>query len=251
LLRHFQDYGTAEVADHAIALALTLRRGILHYHTLWLPSPLSSGIPSIPLWEPTTSNLIQRPSVRTFGVLGLGRIGTAAALRAKAFGFHVIFYDPHLPNGVDRALAIERVRSLESLFARSDTLSIHVPLTPDTAGIVSEPLLRRMPPGGIVINTSRGPTLDIDALYKCLKDGTLAGAALDVLPQEPPEEPLHPLYQAYQAQEEWIRGKFVITPHAAFHSPESWQDIRVLSAQCMREVLCEGLNTNVIPPESW
>ena len=237
------DYGTMEVADHAVALALSLRRGIILHHDLQRAEPPAP-------WAYLDHPVIQRPQTRTFGVLGLGRIGTAAALRAKAFGWRVVFFDPFLPNGVDRALGIERVRTIEALFAASDTLSIHTPLTRNTRGLVTERLLRLMPAGGVVVNTARGPVLDLDGLHAVLRDGHLAGAGLDVLPQEPPAEPVPALLAAYRAREPWLLGRLVVTPHSAFHTPEAWEDIRVKSAETMRDVLVDGLRTNVIPPGS-
>lgn len=149
-------------------------------------------------------------------------------------------------------MAISRVRTIDELFKASDTLSVHVPLTPETKDVVDERLMRMMPHGAVVINTSRGGTLDLDALEKVLKDDTLSGAALDVLPEEPPEEStLHSLLAAYRNKEEWLKGRLVVTPHMAFYSPSAWADIRTNSAWTMREVLCEGKETNVIPPGAF
>jgi len=237
------DYGTTEVADHAVAMALALRRGLLLHHDAQRAEPPAP-------WAVLESPLIQRPQTRCFGLLGLGRIGTAVALRAKAFGWRVLFHDPNLPNGVDRALGVERVRRIEDLFAAADTLSIHAPLTPSTRGLVGESLLRRMPRGAVVVNTARGPILDLDGLMAALRDDHLAGAALDVVPVEPPVEPVHPLMAAYRAREPWLAGRLIVTPHSAFHTPEAWDDIRRKSAETMRDVLVDGLRTNVIPPTS-
>jgi C-terminal binding protein len=178
--------------------------------------------------------------VQGFGVLGLGRIGTAVALRAKAFGFRVRFFDPHLPNGVDRALGIERANGLEELMRGSDVLSIHVPDTPATRGLVNAAALAALPANAVVVNT---------ALEAGLRSGRIAGAGLDVLPVEPPPEPVHPLLQAYRAREPWLIGRLVVTPHSAFHTPEAWADIRRKSAETMRDVLVRGLHTNVILPD--
>ena len=236
------DYGTTEVADHAIALALALRRGLLLHHDAQRATPPAA-------WVPIESPLIQRPSTRTFGVLGLGRIGTAAALRAKAFGWKVIFHDPYRPNGAELALGIGRVRHVEELFERADTLSLHTPLTRTTRGLVDRRLLGLMQPGAVLVNTARGPVLDLDALEAALRDGTLAGAGLDVLPEEPPGPSVHPLLAAYRAREPWLAGRLIVTPHSAFHSPEALVDIRRKGAETMRDVLVEGLATNVIRPE--
>lgn len=236
------DYGTQEVADTAVTLAATLRRGIPLYHDAMRgASPCAWGV--IP------NNIVRRFEVQTFGVLGLGRIGTAAALRAKALGFRVVFYDPHLPNGADRAIGVTRLESLEALMEASDVLSIHTPLTRNTRGLVGAAQLARLKEGAVVINTARGPILDLDALEAGLRSGRIAAAGLDVLPVEPPV-PEPPLLQAYRAGEEWLRGRLIILPHIAFHSPEAWDDIRLKSAETMRDVLVRGLKTNVIAPES-
>nr|WP_282571973.1 C-terminal binding protein [Roseomonas acroporae] len=237
------DYGTQEVADHAVSLALALRRGLFLHHELQREGPS-------PVWRYVDSKLIRRAEVQGFGILGLGRIGTAVALRAKAFGFRVGFFDPYLPNGVDRALGITRFRTLPELMRHSDVLSIHAPLTRTTRGLVDAAALRELPRDAVVVNTARGPILDIDALEQAMRDGHVAGAGLDVLPVEPPVDPVPNLLAEYRARAPWLRGRLVVTPHSAFHTPEAWDDIRLKSAETMRDVLVEGLRTNVIPPEA-
>jgi len=236
------DYGTMEVADHAIALTLALRRGLLLHHDQQRADPPAP-------WRYLDSPLIRRLGAQTFGVLGLGRIGTAAALRAKALGFRVCFFDPNLPNGVDRALGIDRARTLDDLLARADVLSIHVPDTRRTRGLLGARELALLPKDAIVVNTARGTSLDIEALGAALRSGHLAGAGLDVIPVEPPVEPIPALLAAYRRREPWLEGRLIITPHSAFHTPEAWGDIRRKSAETMRDVLLQGLASNVIRPE--
>jgi len=243
LVCNVPDYGTQEIADHAMGLVLALRRGIALHHDLQRADPPAP-------WTVADSPLIRRIEGQGFGILGLGRIGTAVALRAKAFGFRVAFFDPFLPNGVDRALGIIRARTLHDLMRASDVLSVHAPLTRHTRGLVDEAALRALPRDAVVVNTARGPILDLGALERCLRDGHLAGAGLDVLPEEPPPEDPPPLLRAYRAREPWLAGRLIVTPHSAFHTPEAWQDIRRKSAETMRDVLVEGLRTNVVPPEA-
>jgi C-terminal binding protein len=237
------DYGTMEVADHAIALTLALRRGLLLHHDRQRATPPAP-------WRYLESPLIRRLGAQTFGVLGLGRIGTAAALRAKALGFRVLFFDPHLPNGVDRALGLDRARTLEALLAEADVLSIHVPDTRATRGLIGARELARLPKDAIVVNTARGTSLDLDALEAALRSGHLAGAGLDVIPVEPPVEPVPALLAAYRRREAWLEGRLIVTPHSAFHTPEAWADIRRKSAETMRDVLLLGLASNVIEPDA-
>ena len=237
------DYGTEEVADHAIALTLSLRRGVLIHNERQRATPPAP-------WSIINTPLVARLRQQVFGILGLGRIGTAAALRAKAFGFQVLFYDPYLPNGVDKSLGIERTRDINELFRRANVLSIHCPCTRETRDMVGYDLLSKLPAGAVLVNTGRGEVLDLDAVERCLESGSLAGAALDVMPEEPiPEDRVHSLVQAYRKKESWLEGRMVITCHSAFYSPQSFVDIREKSAQTMRDVLIDGLQSNVIKPD--
>ncbi|MGH7044316.1 MAG: NAD(P)-dependent oxidoreductase, partial [Acetobacteraceae bacterium] len=167
------DYGTTEVADHAIALAMALRRGLLAHHEWQRRSPPAP-------WKAVFDPLIRRTSALTFGIIGQGRIGTAAALRAKALGYRVIFFDPYRPNGAELAIGVERALSLDDLLRQTDTLSIHAPLTPETTGMIGARELALLPEGAVVINTARGPIVDLDALTDALAARRLHAAALDV-----------------------------------------------------------------------
>jgi phosphoglycerate dehydrogenase-like enzyme len=121
MILNVPDYGTTEVADHAMALVLSLRRGLLLHHETQRAEPPAA-------WGYIEDPLLRRSSVQTFGIVGMGRIATAVALRAKAFGFRVVFYDPYLPNGVELGLGVERAQTLEELLRQTDTLSVHTPL---------------------------------------------------------------------------------------------------------------------------
>ena len=238
------DYGTTEVADHALALTLALRRGIvLHLEAQRRPQPAP--------WAYIRDPLLKRNGVQTFGIVGLGRIGTAAALRAKAFQFRVVVYDPYMPNGTELGVGVERVHSLEALMEQSDTLSVHAPLTAETRGMISRAMLQRLPKGAIVVSTARGPIIDVDALADLLKRGHIAGVGLDVLPVEPPVEPIPELLRAYRAREPWCEGRLIITPHSAFFTPQAWDDIRQKSAETMRAAMVGPRPQNVITPDMF
>ncbi len=116
MILNVPDYGTTEVADHAMALALSLRRGLLLHHETQRANP-----PAV--WRYIDDPLVRRSSVQTFGIVGMGRIATAVALRAKAFGFRVVFHDPYLPNGVELGLGIQRAATLEDLL-RADRYAV-------------------------------------------------------------------------------------------------------------------------------
>ena len=173
------------------------------------------------------------------------------ALRAKAFNFRVVFYDPYLPNGAELALGIERAATLEDLLRQTDTLSIHAPLTPETKGLLGREQLALLPKGAVVVNDARGPILDLDALLAHMKSGHIAAAGLDVLPVEPPVEPVPELLRLYRAREPWLEGRLVITPHAAWLTPESEADTRRKSAETMRAALLTNRTQNVITPEMY
>ncbi len=212
------DYGTQEVADHAMALMLDLMKGIT-FHTRELKKDPRG------LWRPALNPFGKRLSVCTFGVVGVGRIGTAAILRAKAFGMDVVMYDPYRENGAELSLGIRRVHSLEALFGQADVVSLHLPLSEATEKLIDETVLAASKPGLILINTARGPIIDLDALYQALKNDRVQAAGLDVLPEEP-ANPDHPLIKAWAAEEEWIDHRLTLTPHSAFFTPESVYDMR-------------------------
>lgn len=212
------DYGTMEVADHAIALMLALMKGIT-FHTRELKQQPTDN------WRPMLNPFGRRLSGCTFGIAGLGRIGTATALRAKAFGMDVVCYDPYRENGCELAIGIRRVGSMEELFAQSDVVSVHLPLSTATKNIINADILEHSKKGLMLINTARGPVIDLDALYDAMKSETVSTAGLDVLATEP-ADPDHPLIKAWAADEEWINHRLLITPHSAFCTPESMRDMR-------------------------
>ncbi len=237
------DYGTMEVADHAIALTLALRRGlVLHHEAQRRPVPAP--------WTQIETPMIRRLSSQVFGIVGLGRIGTAVALRAKAFGFDVVFFDPLRSNGSDLAIGVRRAKSLDALLAEADVLSLHTPQTPETIGMIGARELALLPKGAVVINTARGRIIDIDALEAALRSDHISAAGLDVIPVEPPVGPIPGLLRAYRDREPWQEGRLIITPHSAFHTPEAWDDIRRKSAETMAAAL-SNRPQNVIAPESY
>ncbi|MDH3689541.1 MAG: C-terminal binding protein [Gammaproteobacteria bacterium] len=217
------DYGTSEVADHAIALWLALRRGIVNYN-----EQLREDVIANFHWS--NAKTIRRVRGTRFGIVGLGRIGTATALRAKAFGCEVVAYDPYLPRGQEIAVGVRRAESLENLLSECDCVSLHVPLTAETRNMINVSTLACIQPHAVLVNTSRGAVIDLDALYETLRAGKIAGVGLDVLPQEPPD-PQHPLFQAYHQQLDWVLGRLVLTPHGAWYSAESQHDARRLAVE--------------------
>jgi lactate dehydrogenase-like 2-hydroxyacid dehydrogenase len=235
------DYGTTEVADHAIALMLALTRGTSSYAAA-IAADGAEG------WHFSKAPLIRRHKGATFGVVGLGRIGLAAARRAAAFDMKVIFYDPHLLSGVDLSTGYERVHSLAELMARSDVASVHTPLSNETRKLLGVEAFAAANPGLVLVNTARGSIVDLDALEAAMRRGTVAGAGLDVLPSEPADLE-HPLIGAWRKGETWIANRLIITPHAAFYSPASMVDLRLKSIEVVHAYLAEGRLTNCVNTE--
>jgi phosphoglycerate dehydrogenase-like enzyme len=233
------DYGTSEVADHAMALMLALRRGIVSYHQHLVASPQVG-------FDYKLAPLVARLRGRSFGIVGLGRIGIATAIRAKAFGMHVVAYDPLVSRGTEIAVGVERKESLAELLAASDVVSIHCPLTPETRGMINAETLRQMRREAILINTARGAIVDTDAVLVALREGTIAGAGLDVLPTEPPKAD-DPLTAAYAGKLDGLSGdRLIVTPHAAWSSPESVADARRLAVETAMLYLRDGKLRNLV-----
>lgn len=204
------DYGTEEVADHAIALAMALCRQLF---------PLDREAKQLG-WTIRVKPNLRRLRNLTFGIVGMGRIGTAAALRAKALGFRVVFFDPYLPNGVQKAVGVERAPTLDALLEQTDVLSIHCPLTDETRHLIGARELGLLRTGAFVVNTARGDIIEKTAVLQALHDGTIAGAGLDVIENEP-----------LRTAEEAAAPNLIATCHAAFCSQESVVEMRSISAR--------------------
>ena len=203
------DYGTTEVSLHAVAMLLALLRNLAGHDR-----EVRAGH-----WDYHLGGELRRPSSLTLGVVGLGRIGRMTGERAAPWFGAVVGYDPYLPDSA-WPQGFERLE-LPDLFARSSAVTLHLPLTDTTRGLVGIDLLDRMPDGSYLVNTSRGGLVDVDALLNALDSGRLAGVALDVLPQEPPPSD-HPLLNHPRA---------LITPHVAWYSVEAELELRRKAAQ--------------------
>ena len=233
------DYGTSEVADHAIGLMLALRRGIVSYHQNLVADPVGG-------FDYARAPLVRRLRGRVFGVVGLGRIGIAAAMRAKAFGMNVVAYDPYVSRGSEIAVGVDRVESLRGLLAVSDVVSLHCPLTDETREMINAVTIAQMKRDSILINTARGAVVEIRALLDALRKGEIAGAGIDVLPIEPPEKD-DALAISYRNRADPIVGeRLIVTPHAAWSSPESVSDARRLAVETAMLYLREGKLRNLV-----
>jgi phosphoglycerate dehydrogenase-like enzyme len=233
------DYGTSEVADHAIGLMLALKRGIVSYHQHLVANP-SVGFNYL------LAPLVGRLRGKVFGIVGLGRIGIATALRAKAFGLSIVAFDPLVSRGTEIAIGVQRVESLDALLAMSDIVSLHCPLNNETRKMIDSSAFKKMKPESILINTARGGLVDIAALLDAIRDNEIAGAGIDVLPTEPPSH-LDPLAIAYHSRKEnFVGDRLIVTPHAAWSSPESVSDARRLAVETAMLYLRQGQLRNLV-----
>ena len=222
------DYCIDEVSDHALALLLAAARKI----------PLSNAQVHAGRWEMKAVVPIHRLRGSVLGLVGFGRIPQLVAPKAQSFGLRVMAYDPYaLPEALARA-GVEPV-DFSQLLKQSDYVSIHTPLLPETRGLFNAEAFRQMKPTAYLINTARGPIVDEADLARALDAGQLAGAALDVMPQEPPVG--SPLIG---------RDNVIITPHTSFYSEESLLELQRKAAEEVVSVLSGRSPRNPVNPEA-
>lgn len=219
------DYGTEEVADHALSMALSLLRRLPRGHDV-----VSRGS-----WDWREVGTLPRMSQLHVGIIGCGRIGMAAALRFKAFGCQVSFYDPLACSGVEKSLGLQRCETLEQLLHKADLVSIHTPLNEQTHHLIGARELAMLH-GKYLINTARGPIIDSQALRDAVADGLLAGLGLDVYEDE------------RQAIPEQFLGRddVLLSPHVAFYSEAALPELRAKAAQVLLSILEQGSHRNVV-----
>ena len=210
LVTNVPDYCVDEVSDHALAVLLALARRVVA-----ADQAVKGGT-----WAVVAHKGIRRLRGQTLGLLGFGKIARALAAKAQALGMRVLAMDPYVDA---ETMARQDVRAVdfETLLAEADAVSIHVPLSPTTRGIIGERELARMKPTAFLVNTSRGGLVDEQAVAAALEAGRLGGAALDVLVQEPPPAD-HPLRQA---------PNVILTPHLAFYSREAVVELQTKAAE--------------------
>jgi D-3-phosphoglycerate dehydrogenase len=207
------DYSIDEVSTHAIALLLAQARGL---------APLLQSTRA-GQWDGRNGGTIYRLKGQTLGIIGFGRIGQATAEKGKGLGLQVIVADPYADPAAVARLGV-RLVDLPTLARESDYISVHAPLGESTRHLINAELLAQMKPTAYLINAARGPLIDEEALLAAVRNGTIAGAALDVLIAEPPP-PDHPLLQ---------EERILITPHVAWYSEEAKIDLRT---RCAEEVV--------------
>jgi D-3-phosphoglycerate dehydrogenase / 2-oxoglutarate reductase len=223
------DYCVDEVADHTLLLLLAAARRLITVASAWRSAGrwiVSDLLPEV-----------HRLRGRRLGVVGLGRIGRGVAARARGFGLDVVGFDPLVGDGDARDAGLTRV-GLDELFASSDIVTLHCPLTPATHHLVDARRLAGRN-GLILLNTSRGGLVDLDALDAAIVSGRVAAAALDVLDGEPAPRLDHPLLS---------RPEVLVTPHVAWYSLEARRDLATLAADEALRYLRGERPRNVVNP---
>ncbi|MBC8416726.1 C-terminal binding protein [bacterium] len=218
------NYGTEEVADHSIALALALCRQIL---------PIDQECKRLG-WEIPNKHVIRRFQNMNFGVVGLGRIGTSVALKAKALGFTTWFYDPYLSNGVDKSLGLHRCKNWDEFLSSMDVISINCPLTEETHHMFTHKEFKKMKDLSFLVNTARGPIVNKADCLAALRHKQIAGAALDVIEDEP-----------LKTEKEASCPNLIATCHSAFYSVQAAYEMKNFAAEEALRLL-EGHPENVV-----
>ncbi|KAJ7396582.1 C-terminal-binding protein 1 [Pitangus sulphuratus] len=213
-----------ETADSTMCHILNLYR-----RTTWLHQALREGtrVQSVEQIREVASGAA-RIRGETLGIIGLGRVGQAVALRAKAFGFSVIFYDPYLSDGMERALGLQRVSTLQDLLFHSDCVTLHCNLNEHNHHLINDFTIKQMRQGAFLVNTARGGLVDEKALAQALKEGRIRGAALDVHESEPFSFSQGPLKDA---------PNLICTPHAAWYSEQASIEMREEAAREIRRAI--------------
>jgi len=225
------DIWIREVANHALALLLAWNRRIVTLDREVRGGTWSGRVPGA-----VTGSL----HGETVGIVGLGNIGSAFARRIAALETHVIACDPYVDDARFKTLGVERV-DLPTLAARADYVSVHALLNAETRGLLNEAFFRRMKPTACLVNTSRGPVVDEAALARALREGRLAGAALDVFEEEPlaADSPLRRL------------DNVILTPHAAYFSSPAVAQVPKRCGEEIARVLLKERPLNVVNPEVY
>lgn len=224
------DYCVDEVADHAVLLLLAASRRLAELSASWREGWAAAGrVPPV-----------HRIRGRTLGIVGLGRIGRGVASRARAFGWEVLGHDPFVDAELLADLGVRSV-GLDEMFATADAVTLHSPLTEATRYLVGAELLARVRPGFVLVNTSRGGLVDLDALDAAIEDGRVAAVGLDVLEDEPQPDLSRAILN---------RPQVIVTPHLAWYSLEARRELAIKTAEEALRLLDGERPRNIVNPEA-
>lgn len=223
-------YCIDEVSDHTMALLFSCARKICFFN-----QKTKSG-----KWDFKLGKPLYRLRGKILGLVGFGKIARRVAFKAKAFGLNIVCYDPYVEKSVAKEEEV-KFASFDELLSQSDFVSIHVPLNPETKHLLNEENFKLMKPSAILINTARGGIVDTPSLYKALREGWIAGAAIDVV-EGKPLSPKNPLLKL---------DNLIITPHTAWYSEESIEELQTTAASEVARVLSGGEPISLVNPEVY
>jgi len=227
VVSNIPDYCIDEVSDHALSMIMSLNRMLL---------PDSSMVKNGKWDEVKKQNRVYRLSEATLGIIGFGRIGRRLAKKAKILGLNVIAYDPYIK---EKNIDDVQMLSFENVISASEIISLHVPLNTETKHLINTPALQKMKHDVILINVSRGGLIDEIALTKYLDIKKVRGVGLDVMEDHSPSQN-NPLFK-YE--------NVIVTPHTAFFSQESSEELQLRSSQQLFEVLSGKIPKYLINPD--
>ncbi|KAM6985219.1 C-terminal-binding protein 1-like [Aplochiton taeniatus] len=213
-----------ETADTTLCLILSLYRRVTWMHQAMREGTRASSVEQIR----EVASGAARIRGETLGLIGLGRVGQAVALRAKAFGFNVIFHDPYLSDGVERSLGLQRMATLQDLLVHSDCVSLHCGLNEHNHHLINDFTIKQMRQGSFLVNTARGGLVDEKALAQALKEGRIRGAALDVHETEPFSFSQGTLKDA---------PNLICNPHTSWYSEQASLEAREEAAREVRRAI--------------
>ena len=224
MVAYVPDYCIEEVSNHAIAMIVNFARQI----SLFDRSTRNRN------WDVMLSKPIFRLSEQTIGILGLGRIGSAVAKKLKNFNVKILAHDPYVKNVIKGVKIVD----FQELVEKSDYITIHTPLSEETKQIFTQKIFKQMKKSAYLINTARGGIINQEALFEALNNKEIKGAALDVLKNEPPDWSEIPQLE-----------NLILTPHAAFYSESSFEELKKRTAQAVVDVLQGKSISNLFNPE--
>ena len=224
MVAYVPDYCIEEVSNHAIAMIMNFARQI----SLFDRSTRNRN------WDVMLSKPIFRLSEQTIGILGLGRIGSAVARKLKNFNVKILAHDPYVKNVIKGVKIVD----FQELVEKSDYITIHTPLSEETKQIFTQKIFKQMKKSAYLINTARGGIINQEALFEALNNKEIKGAALDVLENEPPDWSEIPQLE-----------NLILTPHAAFYSESSFEELKKRTAQAVVNVLQGKVSSNLFNPD--
>jgi C-terminal binding protein len=240
------DYGVDEVSDTAVAMIMALSRNIIAYDKVArnLVKQHNAKQP----WQENTNSSSKRLSECVLGIVGVGRIGSAVARKMQPIVKDIEFYDPFVPAGYEKTLKAKRHETLPSLLANSDIVTVHVPLSNATKGIIDLLFVNQLKTGAILVNTARGGLIDdLDCFSEALASGKLSAVGLDVLPDEPPNyDGSQPFLNQWLLDKGTFDGRIIINPHTSYYSPQSYTEMREKAAKIALNAACGKQELNRI-----